>query len=78
MGSGGSGAAGGERHERVGRLDVRPARRHGPQVAGAVPEVDALLPPAVAVAQQLNPLAAQRVEGVPDADPSRTVRTRGS
>jgi hypothetical protein len=72
------GAAGGERHERVGRLDVRPARRHGPQGAGAVPEVDALLPPAVAVAQQLKALAAQRVEGVRDAEPSRTVRTRGS
>ena len=48
------------------------------QFAGIVAEVDALLAPVVAVAQQLEALAAQRVEGVRDANPSRTVSTRGS
>jgi hypothetical protein len=37
-----------------------------------------LLAPVVAVAQQLEALAAQRVEGVRDANPSRTVGTGGS
>jgi hypothetical protein len=40
--------------------------------------VDALLAPVVAVAQQLKALAAQRVEGVRDAKPSRSVGIQGS
>jgi hypothetical protein len=71
-------SAGGEHHERVGGRDVRPADREGAQPAGAVPEVDALLAPAMAVAQQLKPLAAERVEGVRDAKPLRTDGTKGS
>jgi hypothetical protein len=72
------GPAGGERHERVGGRGVRPADRHGTQPAGAVPDVDALPAPVVSVAQQLKGLAAQRVEGVRNANPSRTVGTGGS
>jgi hypothetical protein len=70
--------AGGEYHEGVGGRDVGPADREGAQPAGPVAEVDALLAPVVAVAQQLKAPAAQRVEGVRDAEPSRTVGTRGS
>jgi hypothetical protein len=72
------GPAGGEHLERVGGLDVRPVGRERAHPAGAVPEVDALLAPAVAAAQQLKALAVQGVEGVRDAKPPRTVGTRGS
>ena len=72
------GAAGGDGHERVRRGDVGPPGRDRAQPAGAVAEVDALLAPVVAVAQQLEALPAQRVEGVRDANPSRSVGTRGS
>ena len=65
------GPASGHGHEGVDALDVSPACRYrmDPLVARP-PKEDAVLPPGVGVADQLEPLAGQRVERVRDRESS--------
>src|SRR5215469_1681052 len=68
--------ASGHGHEGVDALDVSPACRYriDPFFARP-PEEDAVLPPGVAIAHELEPLAGQRVERVRDRKSSRTPGT---
>ena len=68
--------AGGDHEEGVGALDVGPGRRQRVDLCLAgLAEEDPLLPPRVGVADQLELLAAQGMEGMGDRESSRSVGT---
>jgi hypothetical protein len=62
--------------ERVDPLDVGPARRNRMDTfVSWLPEEHPVLAPSVGVAEQLEVLAGQRVEGMGDDEPPRTLST---
>jgi len=67
---------GGDHEEGVGALDVGPGRRQRVQACLARPaEEDPLLTPGVGVADELEPLAAQGMEGMGDSEAPRSFST---
>ena len=68
--------AGGDHEEGVGPLDVGPGRRQRMDLCLAgLAEEDPLLTPGMGVADELELLAAQGVEGMGDSEPPRSFST---
>ena len=66
----------GDDEERVGALDVGPAGRQRVHLRLSGPAVeDALLAPGVGVADELELLAAEGMEGMGDGEAPRSLRT---
>ena len=67
---------GGDHEEGVGPLDVGPSRRQRVHLPLSGPtEEDPLLTPGMGVADQLEALAAEGMEGMGDREPFRTLST---
>lgn len=70
------GSSGREDDKGVDSIDIGPVRRNRMDaLVLRLPEEHTVLAPGVCIADQLEPQGAQRVEGMGDSEPSRTIGT---